>query len=68
MIAIDLSPRMIAQPQQRCGERVRFMVADLAEPLGFAAGSLDGVTCSLALHYLEDWSVPLASFAGGAAP
>jgi SAM-dependent methyltransferase len=62
VIGIDLSPEMIAQAQARCGERIRFMVADLGEPLGIESDSLDGVTCSLALHYLEDWSVPLASF------
>ena len=68
VIGIDLSPKMVAQAQQRCGERVRLMVADLAEPLPLEPSSLDGVTCSLALHYLEDWSVPLASFAGALRP
>lgn len=68
VIGIDLSPKMVAQAQQRCGERVRLMVADLGEPLPLEPGSLDGVTCSLALHYLEGWSVPLASFAGALRP
>ena len=68
VIGLDLSPEMIAQAQQRCGDRVRFMVADLGQPLELEPGSLDGVTCSLALHYLEDWSVPLASFAQALRP
>ena len=60
---IDLSPAMVGQTRLRCAERGRFEVADLAEPLAFEPGSFDGVTCSLALHYLKDWDVPLASFA-----
>jgi SAM-dependent methyltransferase len=44
------------------------MVADLAQPLALEPGSLDGVTCSLALHYLRDWSVPLGSFAQALRP
>jgi ubiquinone/menaquinone biosynthesis C-methylase UbiE len=68
VIGVDLSPEMIAQAQQRCGERVRFMVADLGQPLALEPDSLDGVTCSLALHYLKDWSVPLGSFARALRP
>jgi SAM-dependent methyltransferase len=68
VIGVDLSPAMIEQAQTRCGTRARFMVADLGEPLELAPGSLDGVTCSLALHYLEDWSVPLTSFARALRP
>jgi SAM-dependent methyltransferase len=30
--------------------------------------SLDGITCSLALHYVADWSVPLQSFASALRP
>lgn len=60
---VDLSPAMVEQTRLRCGGRGRFAVADLAEPLAFEPGSFDGVTCSLALHYLKDWAVPLASFA-----
>ncbi|MFI5781965.1 class I SAM-dependent methyltransferase [Nocardia sp. NPDC051570] len=60
---IDLSPAMIDRAAERCDGRGRFQVADLAGPLPFAAGSFDGITCSLALHYLRDWSTPLSSFA-----
>ena len=63
VIGVDLSPALGAAATRRCGGRGRFVVADLAEPLPLPAGTVDGVTCSLALHYLEDWSVPLASFA-----
>jgi len=63
VIGVDLSPAMVEQAQRRCSERGRFFVADLAEPLPFGPQSVDGITCSLVLHYLEDWTVPLRSFA-----
>lgn len=63
MIGVDFSPRMIEEAERRCGGRGRFFVADLADPLPIAPNSLDGITCSLALHYVQNWSVPLRSFA-----
>lgn len=63
VIGVDLSPSMIDQTRRRCGSRVNLLVADMAEPLPLESRSVDGVTCSLALHYLRDWQVPLASFA-----
>jgi SAM-dependent methyltransferase len=68
VVAVDISPRMIEEAKRRCAGRGRFLVADLAEPLPLEPGSLDGITCSLALHYLADWSVPLASFAAALRP
>jgi SAM-dependent methyltransferase len=62
VIGIDLSPAMVAETTRRCGPNGRFFVADLAAPLPLEPGSLDGITCSLALHYLRDWDVPLRSF------
>jgi len=63
VVGFDLSPAMVEEARRRCAGRGRFFVADLAEPLPLHANSFDGVTCSLALHYLEDWTVPLRSFA-----
>ncbi len=63
VIGTDLSAAMIEAARRRCGGRGRFFVADLAEPLDLEPASLDGITCSLVLHYLEDWEVPLTSFA-----
>lgn len=60
---LDLSPAMVDQARQRCGSAAKLMVADLADDLPLEPRSFDGVTCSLALHYLRDWQVPLASFA-----
>ena len=68
VVGFDLSPAMIEQARQRCGDRVRLFVGDLAEPLSVVAHSLDGITCSLALHYLEDWVTPLSSFASTLRP
>lgn len=63
VLGIDLSPLMVDEARRRCGGRGRFVVADLAQPLPLPLGSFDGITCSLALHYLEHWDVPLRSFA-----
>jgi SAM-dependent methyltransferase len=68
VIGIDLSPRMIEEARRRCPVRGRFLVADLAEPLPLEPRSVDGITCSLALHYIRDWSTPLRSFASALRP
>ena len=62
VIGIDISPAMVHESSRRCGGRARFFVADLAEPLPIEPETLDGITCSLALHYLRDWSEALRSF------
>jgi ubiquinone/menaquinone biosynthesis C-methylase UbiE len=63
VIGVDLSPAMVEEAQHRCAGNGRFLVANLAEPLPLEPQSIDGITCSLALHYLEDWDVALTSFA-----
>jgi SAM-dependent methyltransferase len=68
VIGFDLSPGMVEQAERRCAGRGRFFVADLSEPLPLEPASVDGITCSLALHYLSDWSVPLRSFASALRP
>jgi SAM-dependent methyltransferase len=67
-IGFDLSPRMVDEATRRCGGNGRFFVADLAEPLPLEPRSCDGITCSLALHYLCDWTTPLRSFASALRP
>ncbi|WP_415853512.1 class I SAM-dependent methyltransferase [Sinomonas sp. G460-2] len=56
----DSSPTMIELARQRLGGSADLRVADLSHPLPFADGSFDDVVSSLVLHYLEDWSAPLA--------
>lgn len=59
---------MVEEACRRCSGRGRFFVANLGEPLTVGRGSIDGVTCSLVLHNLRAWSVPLRSFADALHP
>ena len=56
----DSSPAMVALAERRLGTDTKVLVADLAEPLPFSTEEFDDVVASLVLHYLEDWSDPLA--------
>ncbi|WP_148613250.1 class I SAM-dependent methyltransferase [Nocardioides rubriscoriae] len=56
----DASPAMVDLARERLGDDTRVLVADLTEPLPFGTGEFDDVVCSLVLHYLEDWTGPLA--------
>jgi ubiquinone/menaquinone biosynthesis C-methylase UbiE len=67
--AIDVSREMVRMTRDRVADRARVLVADLAEPLRFAAdASVDLVVASLVLHYLADWAGPLAEFRRVLAP
>jgi SAM-dependent methyltransferase len=63
VVGVDVSPAMVAEARRRCGGRAGIEVADLAEPLAIEPGTIDGITCSLVLHYLCHWEVALHSFA-----
>lgn len=56
----DSSPAMLELARQRLGESADLHLADLSRPLPFADDSFDDVVAALVLHYLEDWSAPLA--------
>lgn len=58
----DLSPAMVALARERLGADADVRVGDLSDPLPYPDDEFDLVTCSLALHYVEDWSRPLAEF------
>ena len=61
--AFDVSPEMVRLARERLGRRARILTADLAEPLAFAAdASVDMIVASLVMHYLADWTTPLAEF------
>lgn len=61
--AMDVSPEMVRLATNMVGERARFVVADLAQPLSFADdGSFDLVVASLVMHYVEDWDAVLREF------
>lgn len=56
----DSSSAMVELARQRLGENAALLVADLIQPLPFADGAFDDVVASLVLHYLQDWTAPLA--------
>lgn len=56
----DLSPAMVELARERLGEDADLLVHDLAEPLPYADAAFDDVVASLVLHYLADWTGPLA--------
>lgn len=61
VLALDREPRLVAHATERLGDRARFQVADLEQPLdGVPTGSVDVVVASLVLHYIEDWGPLLA--------
>jgi ubiquinone/menaquinone biosynthesis C-methylase UbiE len=60
--AMDVSQEMVRLASERVGDRASILTADLADPLPFADASFDLVVASLVLHYLADWSAPLAEF------
>jgi SAM-dependent methyltransferase len=56
----DMSAAMVDLARQRLGDDADLHVADLSKPLPFPDDEFDDVVASLVLHYLEDWSGPLA--------
>ncbi len=56
----DSSPVMVDLARRRLGEDADLQVADISQPLPFADGAFDDVVVSLVLHYLQDWTAPLA--------
>jgi SAM-dependent methyltransferase len=56
----DSSAGMLKLARRRLGDDADLLVADLGRPLPFPDGAFDDVVASLVLHYLEDWTAPLA--------
>lgn len=56
----DASPAMIRFARQRLGDEADLKVADLTRPLPYEDEAFDDALAMLVLHYLEDWSRPLA--------
>lgn len=56
----DASPEMIRLARDRLGDEADLRVADLTRPLPYDDGTFDDAVAMLVLHYLEDWSRPLA--------
>ena len=56
----DSSAGMLKLARKRLGPDADLQVADLGHPLPYPDGAFDDVIASLVLHYLEDWTAPLA--------
>ncbi len=57
IIALDASPSMVAAARERLarfGDRVRYVVADLGQPLPLDARSVDAILSTAALHWVPD--------------
>ena len=61
--SLDESAAMVGHARARLRDAAEVRVHDLSHPLAFAENaSFDGVFSALVLHYLRDWSTPLAEF------
>ena len=60
MSGFDRSKAMVELARQRLGQQVDLRVADISRPLPYLDAAFDDVIASLVLHYLEDWTAPLA--------
>jgi SAM-dependent methyltransferase len=56
----DSSAKMLELARKRLGPNADLRIADLAGPLPYPDGAFDDVVAALVLHYLEDWTGPLA--------
>ncbi|GAB3495700.1 class I SAM-dependent methyltransferase [Amycolatopsis cihanbeyliensis] len=56
----DSSAKMVELARNRLGADADLHVADVSRPLPFPDGAFDDVIAALVLHYLEDWTAPLA--------
>jgi ubiquinone/menaquinone biosynthesis C-methylase UbiE len=56
----DKSAAMLRLARKRLGPDTDLRVADLGQPLPYPDAAFDDVVASLVLHYLEDWTAPLA--------
>ena len=56
----DSSAGMLKLARRRLGDDADLQLADLGSPLPFPDAAFDDVIASLVLHYLEDWTAPLA--------
>jgi len=56
----DKSAGMLELARRRLGDDADLYLADLGSPLPFPDGAFDDVVASLVLHYLQDWTAPLA--------
>jgi SAM-dependent methyltransferase len=56
----DSSTKMVELARKRLGPDADLRIADLGHPLPYPDGAFDDVIAALVLHYLQDWTAPLA--------
>lgn len=56
----DRSAAMVELARRRLGDGTDLRVADIGRPLPYPDGEFDDAIAALVLHYLEDWTAPLA--------
>jgi len=60
---VDISPKMVELANRRNNNNGEFFVHDLSNNLYmFDDKTFDIVLCALALHYIEDWTLPIREF------
>jgi SAM-dependent methyltransferase len=57
---IDSSAKMLELARARLGAEAELRLADLRDPLPFPDEAFDDAIACLVLHYLDDWTAPLA--------
>jgi SAM-dependent methyltransferase len=57
---LDSSAGILKLGRRRLGPGADLRFADLGSPLPFRDGAFDDVVAALVLHYLQDWTAPLA--------
>jgi len=61
--AFDASRKMLEHTRERCGGKVKCVLADLSKPLdGIKDGTIDIITASLVMHYIKDWDAAFREF------
>jgi SAM-dependent methyltransferase len=56
----DSSTKMVELARKRLGPDADLRIANLGHPLPYPDGAFDDVIAALVLHYLQDWTAPLA--------
>jgi ubiquinone/menaquinone biosynthesis C-methylase UbiE len=63
VVAMDVSPKMVAHARRRLGGRAEVRLADLNQPLDFLAdGAVEVVVAPLVLDYIRDWDTVFGEF------